>query len=156
MGNCMVFKNHRRGWCQWNKPQAYELHLNRAHEMFEPAKISSGITVFGLFSELFLLPKLWDFSFRFFRYGIFRVALLFICQGTNSFLNELIARSAFWQARLLFFIFLSDSLLRLPQLSRFVNSFFSFFWNLFWFLSVVSVFLNNEIEYSIPFYSCQH
>ena len=60
------------------------MHLNRAHEMFEPAKISSGITVFGLFSELFLLPKLLDFSFRFFRYGIFRVALLFICQGTFS------------------------------------------------------------------------
>ena len=82
MGSCMVFKNHRRGWCQWNKPKAYELHLNRAHEMFEPAKISSGITVFGLFSELFLLPKLPDCSVRFFRYGIFRVALLFICQGT--------------------------------------------------------------------------
>ena len=32
MSSCVFFKNHRRGWCQWNKPKAYELHLYRARE----------------------------------------------------------------------------------------------------------------------------
>ena len=68
--------------------------------------------------------------------GIFRVALLFICQRTIC-----------WR-----FIELNDSLFTIAHLYSSVNNFFEVFLLLF----CCPVFLSNEIEYITPISTCQH
>ena len=109
-------------------------------------------------------------SFRSSAFGIFRVALLFICQGTRlSFAQSIELRSNHWTLLNLMnfrsitktFVFVCCHLSATAysyyhKLFALSTTFLTFFEIFFRFRRCLGVFRRNEIEYSTPSSSCQH